>query len=252
MIYFWLVVAGIGAGLCGSIAGLASLVSYPALLAAGLSPLAANVSNTVAMFATTTGSVWGARRELAGQRKRAVRLAAICAVGGIIGALLLLTLPAEAFEVVVPGLVALGGILLLARDRLRRWARARSAEQDASPHRKPSRWWLPVLLGVGMYGGYFGAGAGVIMLAVLSIQRDEPLPVTNAIKNIGTGAANSVAGIGYALWGPVHWAPALALGAGALIGGAVGPSVVRFLPERALRTAVGIAGILLAVHLAVS
>ncbi|HWC22490.1 MAG TPA: sulfite exporter TauE/SafE family protein [Flexivirga sp.] len=245
----WLVLAGVGAGLCGSVAGLASLVSYPALLLAGLSPLAANVSNTVAMLATTAGSWWGSRPELRGNGRRAARLAGLSALGGAGGAVLLLATPAEVFGLVVPWLVALGGVLLLARDRIRTWTRSHAAGD-----RPPTPWrrvlWPVLLVLVGVYGGYFGAGVGVILLAVLSLRRDEPLAVTNAVKNTGSGAANAVAAAIYAVIAPVHWGAAVALGTGALIGGLLGPAVVRWLPERPLRAAVGLAGLGLALKLA--
>jgi uncharacterized membrane protein YfcA len=246
----WLVLAGVGAGLCGSIAGLASLVSYPALLAFGLPPLAANVTNTTAMFATTTGSVLGSQPELRGQGRRVVALMLQCIIGGALGAVLLLVTPAEAFEVVVPWLVALGAVLLLARDRIRAWAESRRARQ--SPDQAPRRWWWPTVIVVtAVYGGYFGAGVGIIMLAVLAVRHTEPLAITNAVKNVGTGTANGVAAIAYVFLAPVDWPAALALGAGALVGSALGPRVVRVAPERPLRYAIGVAGLGLAVYLAV-
>ncbi|RLV48863.1 sulfite exporter TauE/SafE family protein [Nocardioides mangrovicus] len=244
MTWAWLLLAGVGAGLVGSTAGLASLVSYPALLATGIGPLAANVTNAVAMTATTAGSMWGGRRELHGQRRRLVELAAASAVGGAVGALLLLSTPASAFEAVVPWLVALGSVLLMARDPIRRWAR-----WEGSQLRPATWWWLPLLAVVGVYGGYFGAGVGVILLAVVSLSTVEPLAVSNAVKNVGTGAANGVAAIGYAVLGPVHWGAALPMAVGALLGGALGPAAVRVLPERPLRILVGLAGLALAVHL---
>lgn len=249
MSWLWLVLAGVGAGLCGSVAGLASLVSYPALLLSGLAPLAANVSNTVAMLATTAGSWWGSRRELRGNGRQALCLAVISAIGGVAGAVLLLSMPAEAFGLVVPWLVALGGLLLLARDRIRNWTVSRAeGGRVSTPWRR--RLGPVVLLLVGVYGGYFGAGVGVILLAVLSLRRDEPLAVTNAIKNTGSGAANAVAAAVYSATAPVHWAAVGALAAGALVGGALGPAVVRMVPERPLRAVVGLAGVGLAVKLA--
>lgn len=245
MTWSWLVLAGVGAGLCGSIAGLASVVSYPALLVAGLPPLAANVSNTVAMMATIVGSWWGAREESRGHGRRILVLAVLSAVGGALGAVLLLAAPAAVFERIVPWLVALGAILLILRDQLRRWTARRAGEV---PRGGPL--WPLILLAVGVYGGYFGAGVGVVMLAVLSLRHDEPLAVTNAVKNTGTGAANAIAACVYAVVVLVDWSAALALGMGALVGGALGPAVVRVLPERSLRVAVGIAGLGLAVKLA--
>lgn len=238
-----LVLAGVGAGLTGSIAGLASLVSYPALLATGLGPLAANVTNTVALFGNSVGAMVGSRRELAGQWPRLRTLMVLCAVGGALGAALLLVTDESVFEVVVPWLVALGSVLLLARDRLRAWSAARRTTPRAAWRGRP------VIVAVGIYGGYFGAASGIIMLAVLALRTTEPLAVTNAVKNVATSTANMVAAVAYIALAPVHWPSVLALGAGALVGGWIGPQVVRVVPERPLRYAVGLAGLGLAGYL---
>jgi len=233
-----LLAAGIASGLAGSIAGLASLFSYPALLAAGLPPVAANVTNTVALFSNTVGSAVGSRVELRGQRKRLVRLAVTAALGGAIGAALLLGTPSSTFELVVPWLVALGSVLILAREPLRRLTAGVRPDQASVPK-------LPLacaVLLVGLYGGYFGAAAGVLMLAVLSLSATEPLPVTNAVKNIATGAANVTAAVAYAFLAPVDWSAAVTLSVGCFAGAWMGPAVVRRLPEAPLRIAIALAG----------
>ncbi|MGI5282269.1 sulfite exporter TauE/SafE family protein [Nonomuraea polychroma] len=238
-----LIAAGLGSGLAGSIGGLASLVSYPALLAFGLPPVVANVTNTVAMFSTTVGTAAGSRQELRGHGRRVAKLVAVAAVGGTAGAWLLLATPAKAFEFAAPLLIAFGSALLLARDPLRRLADARAA--------KPTSF-LPLAVAValvGVYGGYFGAASGVIMLAVLCAGVTEPLPVTNAVKNMATGAANITAAVAYAFLAPVHWLAAGALSCGCLVGSWLGPKVVRRLPERPLRFAIALAGFGLAVSL---
>jgi uncharacterized membrane protein YfcA len=237
-----LTAAGVGAGLTGSVAGLASLISYPALLLTGLSPLAANVTNTTAMFATTVGAVAGSQPELRGQGRRLLVLGGQAVTGGAIGAVLLLTTPASAFEAVVPWLVGLGAVLLLLRDRLADWSRRRSVGRPGSTE---GLWGAGIVL-VGVYGGYFGAGAGIIMLSVLSLRATEPLRVTNAVKNVATGLANLVATAAYLVLAPVHLGAAAALGAGALVGSWLGPKLVRVLPETPLRLAIGVAGLGLA------
>jgi uncharacterized membrane protein YfcA len=245
-----LVAAGIAAGLVGSVAGLASLFSYPALLAAGLPPIAANVTNTVAMFSTTVGAAASSRQELRGQRVRLLKLVTLAVIGGSLGAALLLNTPASAFELVVPWLIALGSAMLLTRDSLRRWSDERARRRE---HATPST--LPLACAValvGLYGGYFGAAAGVLMLAVLSVSATEPLPVTNAVKNVVTGAANVTAGLAYAFLAPVDWVAAGVLAAGCLIGSWTGPALVRRLPERPLRIVIALAGFGLAVQLFVS
>jgi uncharacterized protein len=249
----WLLLAGVGAGLTGSVAGLASLVSYPALLDVGLPPLAANVTNTVALFGVTGGTIAGSQRELRGQGARLRLLVAISVVGGGAGAALLLVTPAAAFEAIVPWLIATGAILLLLRDRLRIWATAMSRQASRQRHgvRRALGWGSVVLL-LGVYGGYFGAGVGIIALAALALERVEPLAVTNAVKNVATGTANATAAIAYVFLAPVDWSAALAVGAGALLGGYLGPMVVRVAPERPLRWLVAAAGLMLAVHLGTS
>jgi uncharacterized membrane protein YfcA len=245
--WWFLVLAGIGAGLCGSVAGLASLVSYPALLMTGLSPVVANVTNTTALLANAAGAGISSRRELRGQGRRLTVLAAQMTCGGLAGAALLLVAPPEVFAAVVPWLVALGSVLLLGRDRLRRAASRRSARRT-----RPSRSWPGhlAMVGVGVYGGYFGAGAGVILLAVLSLRSVETLAVSNAVKNVGMGMANLAAAVAYLLVGHVDVPVAALLGLGAFVGGWCGPRIVRWLPEGPLRAAVGICGLGLAVSLA--
>lgn len=241
-----LLFAGTAAGLAGSMAGLASLFSYPALLAAGLPPVAANVTNTVAMFSTTVGAAASSRSELAGQGPRLLRLIAAGVLGGSAGAVLLLTTPAETFELVVPWLIALGSVLLLARDRLREAADNRARRGDGPRSALPT---ILAVVSVAVYGGYFGAGAGVLMLAVLSVSATEPLPVTNAVKNIATGAANITAAVAFAFLAPIDWLAAAVLAVGCLTGSWLGPAIVRRLPERPLRIAVALAGLGLAVKL---
>jgi uncharacterized membrane protein YfcA len=241
--FLFLVVAGVGAGLTGTIAGLASLVSYPALLAVGVPPLTANITNTVAMLGNTIGVIAGSRPELVGQRGRLVRLCLITAVGGAAGSALLLLTPGETFTHVVPWLVAGASVLLLVSPLLqRRFATAGSTG-------------LGPLTGAGaflvaIYGGYFGAAAGVIMLALLSTVWTQSLARTNAVKNIATGAANLVAGLVFVLTGQVYWPGALALCVGLLIGGWIGPAIVRRVPAGPLRIVIGLAGLGLAATLA--
>jgi uncharacterized membrane protein YfcA len=234
-----LLAGGVGAGLTGSIAGLASLVSYPVLLAAGLPPVAASMTNTVALLTAPAGTAAGARRELRGQGRRMLRAAVICAAGGTAGGILLMSTPSSAFELIVPCLIVLGGLALLFREPLRDWY--------VRPGRRPP---LPlVIFLIGIYGGYFGAAAGVLLLAAMAVAATEPLAVTNAVKTIVLGAANLAAAILYALIGPVHWPSAGLLAAGCLIGSWIGPAVVRRSPERPLRVTIAVAAFGLAAYL---
>jgi uncharacterized protein len=245
-----LLVAGVAGGLSGSIAGLASLFSYPALLAAGLPATAANVTNTVSLAVGGVGAVAGSRPELAGQGATARRLGAVCVLGGAAGAGLLLVTPPGVFEKVVPVLVGGASLALLARRRVR-------AADPVGPRPGPaaSRAGRAALVGgsflTALYGGYFGAAAGVVMLALLHAALREPLPRVNALKNLLLGLANAVAAIGFAVFGPVSWSAALPMTVGLLAGSWAGPSVVRRVPAGPLRVAIALAGLALAVRLAV-
>ncbi|BCY07095.1 UPF0721 transmembrane protein [Actinoplanes sp. L3-i22] len=228
-----------GSGLTGSIAGLASLVSYPVLLAAGIPPVAASMTNTVALLAAPAGTAIGARHELRGQGPRMRRAAVICAAGGITGGVLLRCTPSDAFELIVPFLIVLGAVALLFREGLRDWY--------TRPGRRPPL--AVAIFLIGIYGGYFGAAAGVLLLAAMAVAATEPLAVTNAVKTVVLGAANLAAAILYALTGPVHWLAAGLLAAGCLIGSWIGPAVVRRSPERPLRVAIAVAAFGLAGYL---
>lgn len=248
--FLLMVIAGAGAGFIGSVTGLASLISYPALLAIGLTPLAANVTNTLGLLGNGIGTAFGARQELRGHGQRVATLSVWAGVGGAAGAGLLLWGSSGTFRQVVPWLIALGAAMLLVRDPLRDWlARRRMVESATEATRRPSwRRLAPVAL-VAIYGGYFGAGAGIIMLAVLSLETLEPLPVTNAVKNLTLTAANFVAAIIFAFDSPVHWAAAIALGIGVVAGSWCGPAAVRVLPDRQLRVTIALLGFGLAIAL---
>jgi uncharacterized membrane protein YfcA len=233
--------AGVVAGLSGTIAGLASIASYPALLAAGLPPLAANVTNTVALVFTGVGAAAGSRPELRGQGRRLLRWGAAMVAGGACGAGLLLSTPAGAFVVVVPWLVGGASLALLAGPALRR--RLAGLVGESGPG-------LPAaLFAVGVYAGYFGAAAGVLVLALLSAAVADTLARLNATKTMVTTMANVAAAAGFAAFGPVDWAAVAPLAAGLLAGGWLGPAVVRRLPEGPLRAGIGLAGLALAVKL---
>jgi uncharacterized protein len=238
-----LVVAGIGAGLAGSMAGLASLFSYPALLAVGLPATAANVTNTVALTASSIGAALGSRPELVGQGPVLRRLAVVPLVGGAVGAGLLLLTPTGAFELIVPFLVGAAAVVLLVQPRIR------AAAARASHRTGPAV--LLGLFGVSIYGGYFGAAAGVLMLALLLVGLPLSLLVGNALKNVLLGLANGVAAVGFGLFGPVQWWAVLPMAVGVLIGSWLGPTVARRLPDTGLRIGIGLAGLALAVALAV-
>ena len=238
-----LVLAGLAAGLAGSIAGLASLISYPALLAVGLAPVAANVTNTVALVFSGIGSALGSRPELQGAGPRVRRLAPAAVLGGVVGCLLLLGTPPGAFERIVPWLIGLASLAILLQPR--------PVEFHGRLHRPVDSWMVcaGVFL-VGIYGGYFGAAAGVILLALLA-STGETLARSNAVKNAVLALANGIAALGFILFGPVQWVAVLPLSLGFLAGGRLGPAVVRRSPARLLRAVIAVAGIAVAIRLGV-
>jgi len=236
-----LLAAGIGGGIAGTMASVASVVSYPVLLALGLPPLAANVTNTVSLIFCVPGAVLGARSELAGQRPRIIKFGAVMAVGGAVGAAVLLLAPPGAFALVVPVLIGSAAVLILLQPKLRALSPRPGAER--------SRRRLAGLFCVAVYLGYFGAAGGVLVLAGLAATISESLIRVNAIKNVVSGAANLVAASLFALYAPVDWACVPPLAAGFLIGGYAGQRLVRHLPATLLRVVVALAGLALAAKL---
>jgi uncharacterized membrane protein YfcA len=241
-----LAVTGIAAGIVSTVAALASLVSYPVLLALGLPPLAANVTNTVSLSFTAVGAAAGSRPELAGQAGRVRRLGLVTALGGAAGAAILLLTPARTFEAAAP--VLIGGASLVLLVQASPGGAARLAG-PAVPGRDRSKTRLALLFLVAVYVGYFGAAGGILMLAVLIPMLSQSLARTNAVKNVINGLANGVAAVGFAVFGPVRWAAVLPLGFGFLIGGLLGPALVRRIPGRLLQILISLAGIGLAVRL---
>jgi hypothetical protein len=233
--------AGIAAGTINVVVGSGTLVTFPVLLALGYVPVVANVSNTVGLVPGAVSGAYGYRRELAGQGRRAARLGTASLLGGVTGAVLLLVLPPAAFKAIVPALIALACVLVVIQPRLTERLRGR---RPTRPHGG-----LLLALGVyaaGVYGGYFGAAQGVLLIAFLGISLDEDLQRVNAVKNVLVGVVNGVAALLFVVLADVAWLPALLLGAGALVGGQIGARIGRALPAGVLRwvvVAVGIAAI---------
>jgi uncharacterized membrane protein YfcA len=233
--------AGIGGGLAGSVAGLASIATYPALLAVGLAPVTANVTNTMSLVFSSVGSVSASQPELRGQRATLRRLAVAGMLGGAAGGGLLLVTPSGSFELAVPWLVALGALSMFARRRL--------VDVAVAPVRREGRGVLAGTALIGVYGGYFGAGAGVLLLGLFLHATGEELPRANALKNTVLGLTNAVAAVTFAVFGPVRWSAVVPLGIGLFLGGRLGPVAVRRLPADGLRVAIAVAGLGLAVKL---
>jgi uncharacterized membrane protein YfcA len=237
----FLYAAGVAAGVVSVLVSLASLISYPALLAVGLSPVSANVTNTVALVFTGVGAGLGSRRELLGLRPMLVRLAVAAAIGGIAGAGLLLVLPDVVFETVVPVLIGGASLLVLAGPRL-----------ATHPVMRPQGL-RPVTVAaytaVAVYTGYFGAAGGILALAALSTIIDRPFHDVNAAKNVLSAVANATAALVFALLGPVQWLYVVPLALGLFTGGLVGPAIARRVRASTLRLVVAGCGLVVAAAL---
>ena len=226
----------------GSAGGIASLISYPMLLAAGLPPKPANVADTVAFVACLPGSTMGSRPELQGQGRRVLQLSPLAVAGSAVGAALLLLTPAGVFGRIVPFLVAFAAVALLAAPRVSRWLGERPSAGG---------WFWPQcgLLAVWVFDGYWGVGAGGMALAVLTLAVETSLPRANALKNVLLGVADVACSIVFILYGPVRWAAVVPLALGVLAGSRIGPSLTRRIPAGVLRVAVALVGFGLAVDL---
>jgi uncharacterized membrane protein YfcA len=229
--------AGVAAGCINVIVGSGSLITFPVLVALGYPPVVANVSNTVGLVPGSLSGAYGYRRELNGQRVRLLRLGVASVIGAVTGGLLLLILPASAFEVIVPVLIGLACVLVIVQPKLSSWVGGRQRH----PHGGP--WlWLSVLAS-GVYGGYFGAAQGVVLLALLGIFLDESLQRVNAVKNVLAGIVNGAAALLFIAIAHVNWWAALFIAAGATIGGLLGASIGRRLPPIVLRVLILIVGV---------
>ena len=236
--------AGLAAGTINTIVGSGSLITFPTLLAFGYPPVMANVTNTIGLVPGSLSGAIGYRRELAGQRGRAIRLGIAAALGGLTGGLLLLILPAAAFQKIVPILI-LGSVGLIAiQPRLSKAMGQRRVE--GREHTGPL---VVTLFLTGVYGGYFGAGQGVIMMALLGVFLPDDLQRLNGLKNVLAVVINSVAAVLFVVLAQVAWAPAILLAIGAIVGGQVGASVGRRLPADVMRFAIIVVGTLVGIRL---
>jgi len=236
--------AGVLAGAIGSAGAITSLVSYPALLAVGIPPLPANVTNAVALVGSLSGSALGSQPELRGQWRWLRRWAPLIGAGSAAGVALLLTTPDHLFARIVPYLLVAAAAALVLQPRIARW-RSRRGEG--------ARVLLPLgILAMAVYSGYFGAGSGVMVLALLLVTVDTDLPRANAMKNVLLGIADVVAAVAFILFGPVHGVPAAVLGAGLFLGSLVGPAFTRRVPGAVVRVLAALAGTGLAVWFWVS
>ena len=245
-------VTGFGAGVLSSTVGVASLLSFPVLVALGLPPVVANVSNTLGMIPAGLGGVVGYREEVREGGRLSVVIVVVCAGGAVLGAALLLGLPPGVFEAIVPFLILFTCLLVGVQPRIAAWLRARHERQHGEElaerrHMSPATTFFATVTGV--YGGYFGAGAGVMMVAVLGLGTDLELRVVNGLKTLSLMVGNIVAGLIFVVVADPRWDVAAVLAAGSLVGGYVGARIGRKLPDAVFRWAVVAAGIVAALLL---
>lgn len=226
-----------------TVVGSGTLLTFPTLLAFGYNPVLANVSNTVGLFPGSFSGAYGYRAELAGQRRRALILGLCSLLGGTLGAILLLHLPASAFQNIVPVLIGLALVLVVVQPRIGAWAaKRREANGTADREAGGPLLWFGVFA-TGVYGGYFGAAQGVLLLAMLGIAFTDSLQRMNAVKNILAGLVNFVAAVLFIFLSQVSWTVAGLIALGSILGGQIGARVGRKLPPAVLRAVIVCVGI---------
>ena len=236
-----ILLAGVAAGTINTVVGSGTLITFPTLLAIGIPPVTANVSNTIGLVPGSVSGAVGYRRELAGQRSRVLRLGAASALGGLLGGVLLLVLPKSAFETIVPVLIAVGVLLVAFQPMISRRVAARADARAAAPPHGSAWVWAFVAL-AGVYGGYFGAAQGVLLMAILGIGLQETLQRNNATKNVLAGVVNGIAAVLFIIVAHPDWRVVALIAAGSTVGGQVGAVVGRWLPPLALRIVIVLVG----------
>ncbi|HXR29055.1 MAG TPA: sulfite exporter TauE/SafE family protein [Solirubrobacteraceae bacterium] len=231
--------AGLSAGAINTLVGSGTLITFPVLLAFGYAPVTANVSNTVGLVPGSVSGAVGYRRELGGQRQRILRLGSMSVLGGLTGAVLLLVLPASAFKAIVPVFIALALVLTVLQPRIARWLVRREIELER--HRSGFTPLAVYLTGV--YGGYFGAAQGIMLLAILGVALDQDLQRTNALKNVLAGLVNGVAGVYFIFAAHVDWGPAGIIAGSSIVGAQLGARYGRRLPPSGLRAVIVVVGV---------
>jgi uncharacterized membrane protein YfcA len=234
----FVLLGGMAAGMINVIVGSGTLITFPVLLALGYPPVVANVSNTIGLVPGSLAGAWGYRRELEGQTRRVATLLVASVAGGILGAVLLLVLPAGAFKAIVPGFIVVALILVVFQPWLSRILAARGRGPGDIGGVGP---FIGLFL-CGVYGGYFGAAQGIIILALLGFLMHQSLQHANAIKNVLAGSTNLVAGIVFAAAANVNWWVALVIAVGSTIGGIFGARIGRRLSPPVLRALIVVVG----------
>lgn len=238
---------GIGAGIMTSTVGVASLLSFPVLLAVGLPPVVANASNTVGLTPGGLSGSFGYRAELRAHPRVAVMVAATCAVGAILGAVLLLALPADVFAGVAPWLILSTCLVVGVQPQLNRWLRSRHETHVERTDASALTVFFALLVGV--YGGYFGAGSGVMMMAVLGLGLDLDFRIVNGLKTLAVLASNVIATLIFLVFADLDWRAVVLLAVGSVIGGYVGAHLGRRLPATLLRGFIVVVGVVASVSM---
>ena len=242
-----LFLAGIAAGTINTVVGSGSLITFPALLAFGYAPLTANMTNNLGVLPGAISGAFAYRKELKTQWARVVRLSAFSLLGGLGGALLLLVLPAAAFKEIVPVLIALALVMVV----LQPWLRKKAAERESRPHANTIMRDGAIFF-TGLYGGYFGAAQGVLLMSILGAVIDETIQKLNSIKIMLSLSANTAAAVVFIVRGGIYWPAAGVIALGALIGGQLGATIGRRLPAPVYRTVIVLVGIVAIVKLVTS
>lgn len=238
--------AGVWAGAINTIVGSGTLITFPVLLAVGVPPVTANVSNSIGLVPGSATGAWGYRRELKGQAGRVRWLVPATVLGSLTGALLLLWLPSSAFDAIVPALIGLGVVLVIVGPRLQKALAARSDGATGD-----QRWVWPAMAATGVYGGYFGAAQGVLQMAIFGIGIDDDVQRLNALKNVLSALVNAIAGIVFIIVADVDWFAAGIIAVGAIIGGLLGARIGRWMSPMVLRSVIVVVGVVAIVALLV-
>ena len=234
--------AGVAAGTINTVVGSGTLITFPTLLAFGVPPVTANVSNTVGLVPGSLSGVIGYRRELGGQRSRLLKLGLASLLGGTIGALLLLRLPSSAFDTIVPVLILLGVLLVIFGPRIQRAVAVRAEARGGIPDH--GVWWVwPAVAAAGVYGGYFGAAQGVLLMAVLGIGVADSMQRHTATKNVLALIVNAVAALVFIAVADIDWRVAGLIALGSVVGGQLGATVGRRLSPSLLRAVIAVVGL---------
>ncbi|HEY1700319.1 MAG TPA: sulfite exporter TauE/SafE family protein [Trebonia sp.] len=259
--------AGIAAGMINVVVGSGTLITFPTLLAFNFPPVLANVSNNIGLIPGSLTGAWGYRAELSGQRDRALKLGSASLGGGIVGAILLLVLPAGAFETIVPVLIGIALVMVILQPQLATWVRKRAAaparapaaaaageaEVGAGTQQADAGGWVLwfLVFCTGIYGGYFGAAQGVLLLGLLGVVLGDTMQRVNAVKNILAALVNGIAAIVFIIVSHVDWTAAGIIAVGSVIGGLIGAKVGRKLSPWSLRIVIICVGIAALVKLLV-